>query len=648
MLRTCRVIASQLLFIAVSGCGGSDTPSFDVGGSITGLTEGGLSLSVGSDTITLAAGATSFRFPQIVKSGASYTVVLKTSPAEQICRVENAMGVAIANVSDVQVYCIATYSIGGSIYGLTDRGLTLASFINAGQMGTTDTVSPAAGATSFTFPMRWEDQVQLSVYVQTQPAKQFCAVSDGIRNIDAASINDVQVGCVSGQWTWVNGTSEVGVPGIYGTLGVPSPTNMPGYRAHAMGWKGNAGNFWLYGGQTAPGIAPGSSAAGILGDLWKYAPGTNEWTWVGGSSSMGAAPPVYGTQGMPAPGNYPGGRERSATWTDASGHFWLFGGMSSDILSTELNDLWEYNPETNQWTWMSGSSASFSLSVYGTLGVAAPDNVPGARTGAATWVDTAGNLWLFGGYTLGDQVVTTDPTGNSYTYPDAGTLNDLWKFNPTTRQWTWMGGSNMPAAAADYGEKGVAAASNVPGARSEAIGWVDNVGTFWLYGGTAQLGYDSLQDFWKYVPATGQWTWVGGTQAGDTSQPPTHYTILGVEDPVNTPGPHSGSLSWADPSNNLWLYGGSTPDGNFADLWRFNISTNAWTLMGSNGINATYGTEGAPSASNWPGNLYNGASWVDDAGSLWLLGSPGGVGSDNGGLLVGGTTLWKYTPHPVD
>jgi uncharacterized protein DUF4440 len=71
------------------------------------------------------------------------------------------------------------------------------------------------------------------------------------------------------------------------------------------------------------------------------------------------------------------------------------------------------------WTWIGGSNQQRQVGVYGTLGLAAPANIAGARTGAATWVDGAGNFWLFGG----DAFVSADPS-----YP--GIINDLWKYVP--------------------------------------------------------------------------------------------------------------------------------------------------------------------------------------------------------------------------
>ena len=46
---------------------------------------------------------------------------------------------------------------------------------------------------------------------------------------------------------------------------------------------------------------------------------------------------------------------------------------------------------------MSGSDQIDAAGVYGTKGVAAPANVPGARYDSCSWTDSSGDLWLFGG-----------------------------------------------------------------------------------------------------------------------------------------------------------------------------------------------------------------------------------------------------------
>lgn len=140
---------------------------------------------------------------------------------------------------------------------------------------------------------------------------------------------------------------------------------------------------------------------------------TPAWTWMGGSNTI-YQPGNYGTLGTPAPGNIPPGRWNAVTRTDKSGNLWLFGGQGYDAATNAtgilLNDLWEFSPSLNEWTWMGGSSALPKSAnglpgVYGTLGVAATGNSPGSRDGAATWVDTNGNFWLFGG-------TGCDATGN--------------------------------------------------------------------------------------------------------------------------------------------------------------------------------------------------------------------------------------------
>ena len=103
---------------------------------------------------------------------------------------------------------------------------------------------------------------------------------------------------------------------------------------------------------------------------------------------------------------------------------------------------------------MSGSNTINQPGVYGTKGVPAAANVPGARNDSISWTDSAGNFWLFGGLGFGS---TTS----------SGRLNDLWRYDPVTNQWTWVSGANTINQPGVYGTKGVPAAANVPGGRYE-------------------------------------------------------------------------------------------------------------------------------------------------------------------------------------
>jgi hypothetical protein len=80
------------------------------------------------------------------------------------------------------------------------------------------------------------------------------------------------------EWTWVSGANVAGQPGTYGTQGTTSVSNIPGARGQSFSWIDSSGNFWLFGG----GSAPTQSSYTLFNDLWKYSAG--QWTWVGGSS----------------------------------------------------------------------------------------------------------------------------------------------------------------------------------------------------------------------------------------------------------------------------------------------------------------------------------------------------------------------------
>jgi N-acetylneuraminic acid mutarotase len=324
------------------------------------------------------------------------------------------------------------------------------------------------------------------------------------------------------EWTWVAGSSVVpgncsdfsshdgfkngcGQSGVYGSLGTPATTNIPGGRYNAVSWVDGKGDLWVFGGVGAD----ASGNIGILNDLWEFQPSKGEWTWVGGSSTIIVAAygqaGVYGTLQTPSVENAPGGRINAVGWTDSKGDLWLFGGYGADSAGAMgyLNDLWKFNPSTNEWTWMGGSSAIGGLGgqpgVYESWLTPAAGNLPGGRQCATAWMDSSGNFWLFGGYGY-------DSAGNY------GYLNDLWKFNPSTNEWSWMDGGNSIIGGSTYGNPGVYGTLqtpgflNTPGGREGATGWTDGKGNLWLFAGYSTQYYTSnrfyssgyFDDFWEY------------------------------------------------------------------------------------------------------------------------------------------------------
>jgi N-acetylneuraminic acid mutarotase len=535
------------------------------------------------------------------------------------------------------------------------------------------------------------------------------AATDNANHLSITS-TDITVSLHSGptialdEWTWMGGSSTIGSnctpnqegancgrPGVYnGKIGVPFPGNNPGARSGAASWTDRSGNFWLLGGTGFD----GNGTYGSLDDLWEFHPSLNEWAWMGGSSTVpaefGGWPGVYGTLGTAAAANMPGSRTGASTWTDDRGNLWLFGGFGFDATSSQgyLDDLWEFEHSLKQWVWMGGSSTIGSnggqLGVYGALGTPAAGNMPGSRTGASSWTDTRGHLWLFGGASF---------SGNQFFY-SAWYLNDLWEFFPDLNEWAWMGGDNYnnPAgftASAScneydgcgwngvYGSLQMPALGNNPGSRSDASSWADSKGNLWLFGGS---GFDStvnsfgaLNDLWEFNPTTDEWTWMGGsnTVPYHFGGQPGVYGTLGSPSSANIPGGRSSASSWTDRVGHFWLYGGggyaNETSGELNDLWMFDPSTDEWVWMsgsdtavclpqdnGNCGRPGVYGTLGTPAAGNVPGGRLGAASWIDNTGNLWLF---GGVGYDSIGNTNGApdslNDLWEYEPphhcdHDID
>jgi hypothetical protein len=397
------------------------------------------------------------------------------------------------------------------------------------------------------------------------------------------------------------------------------------------------GNFWLFGGQG------GALNQGDLNYLWEYNPATGEWVWMSGSN---AVYPVYGTLGVPAPDNQPGGREGSVGWTDNKEDLWLFGGYL-------LNDLWKFHIPNNEWTWMGGSQPIIpdiygTSGIYGTLGKPDAANIPGSRWLAVSWTDKVGNLWLFGGE-------GNDSAGTS------GFLNDLWMFDIASNQWTWMGGNNtvLPQGAGRpgvYGTFGVFGSGNQPGSRDGAVSWTDKNGNLWLFGG---VGADSagnlggLNDLWQFNPSTNEWAWMDGASTlpgpGYVNSVPGVCGTLGVPAAGNVPGDRSEAVSWTDNSGNLWLFGGQATDcanigGELNDLWAyqmpgnllptakpvFSIASGAYTSAltvtisdGTPNSSIYYTTDGSTPTVN--STLYSGVITVSATETIQAIGVAAGI-----------------------
>ncbi len=326
---------------------------------------------------------------------------------------------------------------------------------------------------------------------------------DAINN-EYGFLNDLwKFDIANNEWTWMGGTDTIDDLGNYGLLQVPSITNNPPSRAETNAtWVDQTGNLWYFGGL--------GSTSGSYSDLWKYDVSINEWIWMNGSNTVNQVP-IYGIKGIPDSANTPGGRWACfAKWKDHRGDFWLFGGEGFYGLS---NDLWKYNSTTNKWTWMSGTNMADDTGTAGSQCLGDTMNIPsGRRENRACWTRPCDNFVNFGGLN--------------------GTNNDLWNYSVSNNQWTFLAGFNNP----NYGTKLVSSPINSPPSRGGSLGWTDNLGNLWMFGGKNSPYTIFYNDMWKFIP--------------DSTCPYISCSNLGMIDPKLTsssitlyPNPNNGTFT---------------------------------------------------------------------------------------------------------
>lgn len=677
--------------------------TFTIGGNVSGLVGSGLVLQDnGKDNLTITGTANvSFTFATPLASGATYAVTILTQPSNpgQTCTVANGTGTATSNITNVQIICPQpTFTIGGSVVGLVNGAGDTVELMNNGG----DNIFVTSNNTSFTFPTPVTNGglYDVSIFAgptsQPQPCNIFFYVG-----IAKANVSSVVVDCQHNDWTWINGPDTIGGLGNYGTAALPPPpppaadTNAPGGREYPASWTDSVGRKWLFGGfgLDVAGHSP-PDLPGLLSDLWVF--DGIEWipadlpvtttTNAGVTIRTASRLPIQTTDSFG--GTTPGSRWGSVTWTNASGNLVLFGGQGFSTGNVGfLNDTWTFTPgsydnintptERGSFTftgnWVAGTNSGVvnDKGNYGTLGTAAATNIPSGRWGAAHCTDSSGNVWVFGGQGV-------DSTGTNLVL-----LNDLWRFNIASGQWTWLGPTNSNASQNNgvYGTQGTALAANAPGpgGRQAALLWADNLGNIWLFGG---LGLDSvgtrnagslngglpngttpdgalLNDLWKYNIASGQWTWVSGGGATGLANQTGVYGTAGTAAAGNIPGSRWSAVGFADASGNLWLFGGwgyasiGQTTGFLNDVWEYHQGLGQWIWWkGSSDVNQNgdYPKQfspslGVPFITNTPGARRGPASWQQDSLEyFWVFSGQGfDSSSTSNGYL---NDLWTYLPFP--
>jgi N-acetylneuraminic acid mutarotase len=281
----------------------------------------------------------------------------------------------------------------------------------------------------------------------------------------------------------------------------------------------------------------------------------------------------------------------------------------------------------DSWTWISGDNTRDQSPSYGEIGFEAPSNLPGARQGSATWYDESNNcIWLFGGYGYDN---------DSYT----GYLNDIWRYNFSSNQWTWIDGPvlrNYPTINGSQGEFGE---TYIPSARYLSTCWIDKNGHLWLYGGQDYTGYYKA-DLWCYNISLNQWAWMDGTHQTEYIG---NYGPFRVFDSNYMPPGRMMSSSWVDENDLFYIFGGYVFSGSELsnDLWCYNTSLGQFAWYGGSNTSfqdGNYGTYGIENPSNHPGARAAHVSWYS-GGYVYAFGGWGRSWSGATGRL---NDLWRY------
>jgi len=184
-------LTTILVMLFLSSCGGGGgKPSFPVSATISGLAGSGLVIQLnGAGDIPVSVnGQVTFATP--IVSGDSYSVTVKSQPTSpwQTCVVSPSSGTVSAAVATAITCTTNTYSVGGTIEGLSaNEKITL---INSAE-------SLSIGNGSFAFSTKLLSGATFSVRLDTQPDGFDCVLSGASGSVASSDVTSVRVTCTT-------------------------------------------------------------------------------------------------------------------------------------------------------------------------------------------------------------------------------------------------------------------------------------------------------------------------------------------------------------------------------------------------------------------------------------------------------------------
>lgn len=419
------------------------TRQFTLGGSVTGLVGTGLQLTNnGGDALNISASG-SFAFATSLADLSSYDVQISAQPTgpHQTCVAANNTGaLAGADITIVAITCTTnTYTVGGSISGLTGSGLKLKN--NGG-----DELSIASGATSFTFATSVADQGAYSVTVSAQPSGQNCTVTGGSPGtINAANVTGVTIACstaytVGGRVSGLNGTLILRNNGGDDTsVSADGTFAFPGQLANGASYavtiysKPAAQTCTL---TNAVGTIAGASVSNVL--VYCYTTGDTTKPTVVSTTPANAATGVS---------------PLGATITVVFSEGMQVGTLPTTLTTEAYNGSWVAIPNTATFAWTTSTTLTITLSW-----IRFPENTQ------LRWTLPITNLYDTAGNQIAAQVQNTFTTGiYTLTFPVADTGQTLC-YNATASQA--CGIASFPGQDGDYVDTPNARSFTVPTAHA--------------------------------------------------------------------------------------------------------------------------------------------------------------------------------------
>lgn len=204
-----RDVAALVLVVSLAGCGGGGGSkggtneslpqpiARTVGGTVTELSGSGLVLqNNGGDNLAISANG-AFTFATAITQGSAYAIAVAAQPTNpsQTCVVSNGSGtVGATDVTNVQVVCttnIFSFTVGGTVSGLTGSGLVLRN--NGGDNLGISGNGPFTFATSIT----QGNAYAVTAFAQPTNPSQTCVVSNGGGTVSGSNVTHVQVACTT-------------------------------------------------------------------------------------------------------------------------------------------------------------------------------------------------------------------------------------------------------------------------------------------------------------------------------------------------------------------------------------------------------------------------------------------------------------------